>query len=129
MIHVNLSANPIVSVPTLHRGIVFLNMNHTRIEKCFDFGLICSVYFYGTPLYTKMNAVLQTQRLDKNMIRLSFEMITMIEGRFKELYYGFKIKARMMAWMWKARENIARRKYHPDELWKLIHDYDVLDRW
>lgn len=131
LIHVNLSANPIVSVPTLHRGIVFLNMNHTLIEKCFDFAPNVGLYFYGTPLYTKMNAVLPTKTriLDPNMIRLSFEIITMIEDRFKELYYGCKIKSRMMTWMWNARENIARRKYHPDELWKFIHDYEVLDRW
>jgi hypothetical protein len=37
----------------------------------------------------------------------------------------------MMAWMWRARERIAMKKYHPDELSKLLEhdDFDALEEW
>ena len=37
----------------------------------------------------------------------------------------------MMAWLWRARESLAKRKYHPDELWKILleDDYDALEEW
>jgi hypothetical protein len=124
------------SVPVLHRGITFLNLNHTKVEGCFDFGYPLDknggLYLYDTPLYSKMKAVLQTEVIDPVMIKLSFEMITMIERKFKENYYGCKVKERMMEWLWRSRETLAMRKYHPDELWKHLacEDYvDALDQW
>jgi Leucine-rich repeat (LRR) protein len=135
LIRVNLSNNPLQRVPVLHNGFTFLNLNHTHVESCFTFydpvKQYGGLYLYGTPLYTKMKAVLHVERiLDPCMIQLSFDMITMIEDKFKENYYGLKIKTRMLSWMWQARETLARRKYHPDELWKrLDQGFDALEQW
>jgi len=134
---VNLSGNPIREVPALHKEIMFLNLNHTLIERCFEFhpplGQNGGLYFSGTPLYTKMKAVVQTEMVifDPVMIHTAFDMIRMIEGKFNENYYGLKIKEGMMAWLWRARESLAKRKYHPDELWKMLleEDYDALEGW
>jgi hypothetical protein len=36
----------------------------------------------------------------------------------------------MLDWMWRARERIAMKKYHPDELLKLLEDgFDALEQW
>lgn len=128
---VNLSHNPILVVPALHPGIVFLNLNHTLIEQCFklypplDQG---GLYVHGTPLYAKMKAVLDFDVfLTPDMIKLSFEMITMIEEKFKENYYGLKVRDPLRSWMWRARDTLARRKYHPDELWKMLEQDDYVD--
>ena len=133
LVRVNLSGNPLAFAPTLHKGITFLNLNHTNIESCFNFyAPLGGIYFFGTPLYTKMKSVLQTETptpiLNPDMVRLAFEIIQMIEGRFRENYYGLKIKECMMAWMWRARETLAKRKYHPDELLKLLAQDDYVDR-
>lgn len=136
LVRVNLSSNPIVKVPVLHRGIVFLNLNHTLVDECFKFYPPLDgggIYLYGTPLYAKMKTVLQTETLitDPAMIQLAFDMITMIEQKFRENYYALKMRDPLRSWMWRARETLARRKYHPDELWKMLiqDDYDGLERW
>jgi len=135
LFRVNLSHNPILVEPVLHPGIVYLNLNHTLVEQCFklypplDQG---GLYVYGTPLYAKMKAVLEFVFFTPTMINLSFEMITMIEEKFKENYYGLKLREQLRSWMWRARDTLARRKYHPDELWKMLdqHDYvDAVEQW
>lgn len=123
---VELLHNPFVSAPAIPKGIKYLDLRFTCIDKCFDFTLQPGgIYLYGTPLYTKMKYVLQieTHIVDTNMIN-------MIEKRFNQTYYLMKTKARMLDWMWRARERIAMKKYHPDELLKLLdHGFDALERW
>jgi len=129
---VNLSHNPILVAPVLHPGIVFLNLNQTLVEQCFklypplDQG---GLYVHGTPLCAKMKAVFDFEVVffNPDLIKLSFEMITMIEERFKENYYGLKVRDPLRSWMWRARDTLARRKYHPDELWKILEQDDYVD--
>jgi len=136
LVRLNLSHNPLLLAPVLPKGITFLNLNHTQIENCFtlseplrqDGGL----YLYGTPLYTKMGAVLQivSRLIDPILIEIAFDMITMIERKFKELYYALKMRDPLRTWMWRARESLARRKYHPDELLKRLGcGFDALEEW
>ena len=129
--HLIISSNPLLSVPVLPKGLVYLSLNHTQVENCFEFDEHLEwVSLCGTPLYTKIKSVLPTDRLDRTLIKLAFEIITMIEQRFRENYYGLKVKEPLFAWLWRSRETLARRKYHPDELWKqLEHGYDTLEMW
>jgi hypothetical protein len=60
---------------------------------------------------------------------MAFQLIHMIEHRFKRTYYSMKAQNRMLAWMWRARERIAMKKYHPDELLKRLDNYDDLEQW
>jgi hypothetical protein len=79
-----------------------------------------------------MKAVLQieTHIVDPNIIKMAFDMINMIEKRFNQTYYLMKTKSRMLDWMWRARERISMKKYHPDELLKLLEDgFDALEQW
>jgi hypothetical protein len=111
--------------------LTFLNLNHTLIEDGFNFEETCGLYIYGTPLHTKIKAVLQTDMLlEPFMIKLAFDKIAMIEDRFRDLYYGCKLKDPLLSWLWRARETLARRKYHPDELLKVLDQgYDALEGW
>jgi Leucine-rich repeat (LRR) protein len=135
LIRIDLSYNPFVSVPKLPKGLQSINFKFTQMENCFeitdtmiDFGYL---FLYGSPLYTKIKAVVKT---DEHIscpvvIKMAFQLIDIIEHRFKRTYYSMKAKARMLAWMWRARETIAMKKYHPDELLKRLDDYDALDMW
>ena len=128
-----LSHNPFVSAPVIPRGIKHLDLRFTQIDKCFDFILQPEIYLYGTPLYTKMKSVLhiETHIVEPNIIKLSFDMIRAIEKRFNQTYYLIKTKSRMLDWMWRARESLAMKKYHPDELLKRLdeNDFDALEQW
>ena len=53
--------------------------------------------------------------LNKTMrIRVSHKNVFF--QRFRFIYYSIKYKSRIMAWMWRAREQIAIREWHPDRL-------------
>jgi hypothetical protein len=135
LIKINLSYNPFVSVPRLPKGLQSINFKFTQIENCFEItdrmiehGYL---FLYGTPLYTKIKVVLKTDEPISSpwAIQIAFQIINRIEAYFKNTYYSMKAKARMLAWMWRAREKIAMKKYHPDELLKRLDDYDALDLW
>ena len=134
---INLSYNPIVSIPLFPISISHVNMKFTDICSCFDIHKNIEksgyLFFYGTPLYTKVVNVLQVEEhvTDPILIKTAFEKINMIEYRFRFHYYSLKLKERFMNGLWKIREKIAMAKYHPDKLIQLLqqHDYDVLDNW
>lgn len=131
LVRLNLASNPLRRTPRLHPGLIFVNLYNTLIEDVFDFEETCGLYIYGTPLHTKIKAVLHTDRLlEPFMIKLAFDKIARIEDRFRDLYYGCKLKDPLLAWLWRARETLARRKYHPDELIKVLDQgYDALEGW
>jgi hypothetical protein len=135
LVKINLSYNPFVSVPSLPIGLRSINFKFTKIESCFEItdAIIESGYLflYDSPLYRKVKALVKT---DEHItcpvgIKIAFQLINIIESRFKRTYYSMKAKARMLAWMWRARENIAMKKYHPDELFKRLDDLDALEQW
>jgi hypothetical protein len=67
---------------------------------------------------------------DPLIIKVAFQMVKTMETKFKHMYYSMKAKGRLLAWMWRARESLAMKKYHPDELFKrLEHGFDALERW
>jgi len=133
----NLSYNPITLMPLLPISISNINMKFTKIETCFEIHTNIEkseyLFLYGTPLYTKVARVLNTELhiTDPTIIKMTFERIRSIEYRFRFHYYCLKLKERFMNWMWRSRETIAMEKYHPDHLieWLSHHDYDTLDRW
>jgi hypothetical protein len=135
LLRVNVSHNPLVTVPRLPESLCSINFKFTKVENCFeithkfiDHGII---HLYGSPLFRKIKAVLNVDEATSCplLVKFAFERINIIEARFKGVYYSMKAKARMLAWMWRARENIAMKKYHPDELLKRLDDYDAIEQW
>ena len=131
---VNISHNRIVKLPILPKGILTLNIRSTDIHECFEIPPQMEYIFsYGTPVYHKLQSFLKTdEHISKpNIIKSAFDSIQKIESRFRYSYYCLKLKTRMMKWLWIIRENLAIKKYHPDNLveWLTHHEYDSLDHW
>lgn len=131
---INISHNRIVKLPILPKSILTLNIRATDIHDCFEIPPQMEYLFlYGTPVYHKLQSFLNTDEhiSDPKIIKSAFETIQSIEKRFRYAYYCLKLKERMMTWLWRSRENIAIKKYHPDNLieWLSHHDYDTLDHW
>lgn len=137
LINMNLSYNRILSMPLLPISISHINMKYTNIETCFDIHTNIEkseyLFFYGTPLYTKVSRVLKTELhiTEPTIIKMAFERIRSIEYIFRFHYYCLKLKEKLVNWMWRSRENIAMKKYHPEHLveWLSHHDYDTLEHW
>ena len=135
LVRVDLSYNPFVSVPRLPKGLQSINFKFTKMENCFEVTdkMIDHGYLllYGSPIYRKVKAVLKTDEhiTSPVAIKIAFQIISNIEARFKDTYYSMKARARMLSWMWRARESIAMKKYHPDELLKRLDDFDTLEEW
>jgi hypothetical protein len=136
LVSVMLSHNPIVSVPIFPRHLRYVDLRFTNVEACFEITdrILKSreLFIQGTPLYTKVNAVIEMERpvTDPLIIKVAFQMVKTMEAKFKHRYYSMKAKARLLAWMWRARESLAMKKYHPDELFKRLDDgFDALERW
>ena len=132
LIKVSLSYNPLV--PILPKGLQMIDIQFTKIENCFEFAdnMKGGIFLYGTPLYRKIKAVVKTEEriTCPVVIKMAFQIIRNIEHRFKHIYYSMKARTRLMSWMWRAREKIAMKKYHPDELFKrLDYGFDAVEQW
>jgi hypothetical protein len=130
----NISHNRIVTLPILPKGILTLNIRDTDIHECFEIhDSLEYLFLYGTPLCHKLQSFLKTDEYisKPNIIKSAFEAIQRIEKQFRYSYYCLKVKERILRWLWRSRENIAIKKYHPDNLieWLSHHDYDSIDSW
>jgi len=129
----NISYNRIKKISNLPNSILTLIIKCTDIDECFHIPkqLDC-IYFYGTPIYNKVQCFFKTEQhvYYTFIISYAFEHIKRIESNFKYTYYCLKLKKVVMRWLWKARENIAMEKYHPDKLVEILKNgYDALDDW
>ena len=129
----NISCNRIRKNPLLPKSILTLNIRCTDIDECFHVPeQMNNIYFYGTPIYNKVQCFLKTEDhvYSAPIIRSAFKHIKQIEGRFKYTYYCLNLKEGLLRWLWRARENIAMKKYHPDNLVEILKNgYDALDEW
>ena len=129
----NISCNRINKIPLLPKSILTLNIRCTDIDECFHVPeQMEHIYFYGTPIYNKVQSFLKTEDHVHAafMIRYAFERIKQIEYSFKYTYYCLNLKEGLVRWLWKSREKIAMEKYHPDNLVEILKNgYDALDEW
>lgn len=128
-----LSHNPLVSAPVFPKHLRYVDLRFTNVEACFEITdrILKSgkLFIQGTPLYTKIKAVTDEPVTNARVVKMAFDCIVYIEKTLKHMYYSIKAKSRMLAWMWRARESLAMKKYHPDELFKRLDDLDALERW
>jgi hypothetical protein len=133
IIKANISCNRIKKISNLPNSILTLNIRCTDIDECFHIPKQLEyIYSYGTPIYNKLQGFLKTEEhiYCATIIRSAFEHIKRIVSNFKYTYYCLKLKKVLMSWLWKARENIAMEKYHPDKLVEILKNgYDALDYW
>ena len=58
---------------------------------------------------------------------LSFRKSLKAFLKFKETFYFLLCKKKLLAWLWKIRDKIARQRFHPSHLWKFVDTVDDFD--
>ena len=81
--------------------------------------MLMQLLAYGAQdYYLTSNMTHMTQRgFNYGNLRLNDHLKKKIGlNKLKNLFYCWKFKAKLVEWMWRARQRIAQREWHPDRI-------------
>jgi len=117
--------NNLPSLPVLPENLERLNCRHNNLTS---FPLLNNnlktIYFNNNPIYEIINYDYYIYRSKFNMLKKNIETLY----NFRYLYYCLKYKEKL----WKIRESIIKKKYHPSYLDNLTEDDNLdekLEKW
>jgi Leucine-rich repeat (LRR) protein len=132
------SHNKLTEIPKSYSNVILLYCsNNDIISLPFLSNKLAAITCYNTWLYSTFNLddVVQYAYFMNTIVARDISRIINKINKFKYAYNCVKFKIQFMKWLWKTREKIAIKLYHPSNLIQLLNTVseeeidEILEKW